>query len=134
MQIFGAPRSELEAPVAQQVKQACGSARRQIRIRSISGPLEAPVRESAGEAACPSPLRRIGLEMSPGSLEVRSDLRYEQIPFESIDRSRRRCRIPTPILERLQAERRIPGCKGQAHTTLRSGHFTQEEEQGPCSR
>jgi len=37
--------------------------------------------------------------------------------------------FPLPDAPRRLIER-IPGCKGQAHTTFRSGHFTQEE-QGP---
>ncbi len=37
--------------------------------------------------------------------------------------------FPLPESQRLLTER-IPGCKGQAHTSFPSGHFTQEE-QGP---
>jgi len=73
-----------------------------------------------------APLRLIGLEMSPYSIKVRSYLRYKQIPFEWIGRSRanealfqRHARVQliplvlfsdddamqdsTPILERLEA-------------------------------
>jgi len=74
----------------------------------------------------PAPLRVIGLEMSPYSIKVRSYLRYKQIPFEWIPRTRsnealfqRHARVQliplvlfsdedamqdsTPILERLEA-------------------------------
>jgi len=78
-----------------------------------------------------TPLRLIGLEMSPYSLKVRSYLRYKQIPFRWIDRSRknealfqRHARVQliplvlfsdddamqdsTPIIERLEAEHPEP--------------------------
>jgi len=80
----------------------------------------------------PEPLKLIGLEMSPYSLKVRSYLRYKQIPFEWISRSRgnealfqRHARVQliplvlfsdddamqdsTPIIERLEAEHPEPG-------------------------
>ncbi len=79
----------------------------------------------------PTPLRLIGLEMSPYSVKVRSYLRYKQIPFEWIDRSRdnealfqKHARVQliplvlfsdddamqdsTPIIERLEAEHPDP--------------------------
>jgi glutathione S-transferase len=78
-----------------------------------------------------TPLRVIGLTMSPYSLKVRSLLRYKKIPFEWIDRSRkneklfqRHARVQliplvlfpgddamqdsTPIIERLEAEHPEP--------------------------
>lgn len=77
-------------------------------------------------------LRVIGMEMSPYSLKVRSYLRYKDIPFEWIDRSRKtealfqsHARVQliplvlfsdddamqdsTPIIERLEAEHPEPG-------------------------
>jgi glutathione S-transferase len=97
------------------------------------------------EETMSQPLRLIGMEMSPYSLKVRSYLRYKQIPFEWVPRSRRTesffqkhakvqliplvlfsngdaLQDSTPIIERLEAEFPNPSI----HPAEPAGRFVSE--------